>query len=142
MPMKTKLFPSRWQIFSFNRQFIKRGHYGKWFKNLILSIWRINMETKDAQTIVNEIYAHMQKQGGKTTGWYVGIAADIDQRLFTDHKVPRQNHWFIYRKSTSANNARTVEKALLDLGCDGGGGGGDDKSVYVYAYLKGPNTEP
>jgi len=100
------------------------------------------METQFAQTIVDEIYAHMQKQGGKPADWYVGITDDIDQRLFIDHKVPRQNHWFAYRKAASAGHARSAEKVFLDYGCDGGGGGGDDKSVYVYAYLKGPNTEP
>lgn len=111
-------------------------------QKLFLDIWRIDMETMNAQTIVDEIYSHIQKQGGRTADWYVGIAADINQRLFIDHKVPRQNHWFIYRKATSVNNARAVEKALLDTGCDGGGGGGDYNTVYVYAYLKGINTEP
>ena len=79
------------------------------------------MEAKNAQTIVNEIYAHMQKQGGQLSDWYVGITSDIEQRLFTDHNVPRKNHWYAYRKATTADEARSAEKAFLDAGCDGGG---------------------
>ena len=36
----------------------------------------------------------------------------------------------------------SVEKALLEKGCDGNPGGGDDDAVYVYAYLKSSITEP
>lgn len=97
---------------------------------------------KDAQTIVNEFNAHIQKQGGRSSAWYVGITQDIDQRLFGDHSVPRENHWFIHREAYTSNDARAVEKVFLDWGCDGGGGGGDDDARFVYAYLKTSVTDP
>jgi hypothetical protein len=100
------------------------------------------MEAKDAQTIVNEIYTHMQKQGGQLSGWYVGITSDIEQRLFAGHRVPRKNHWYAYRKAINADEARAAEKAFLDAGCDGGTGGGEEDATYVYAYLKGTETVP
>lgn len=52
---------------------------------------------KDAQTIVSEFNAHLQKQGGRPADWYVGITHDVAQRLFGDHKAPRKEHRFIHR---------------------------------------------
>lgn len=100
------------------------------------------MRAKDNQTIVNEIHAKMQKQGGPASIWYVGITENIDQRLFGDHNVPKKDHWFIYRKAYSVADARTIEKSFLDYGCDGGMGGGDEDAVFVYAYLKTSITNP
>ena len=95
-----------------------------------------------AQAIVDEIAAHIQKQGGPMSDWYAGITANIDQRLFDDHAVPKKGHWWIHRKAASSVAARTAEKALLDQGCDGGPGGGDGSSTVVYAYLKSSHTNP
>jgi len=94
-----------------------------------------------AQTIFNEIRQHIADQGGPRRGWYAGIASHTD-RLFVDHGVPRQDHWFIFRRARSAADARAIEKALLDWGCDGGPGGGDGDTVIVYAYLKTSITNP
>jgi hypothetical protein len=95
-----------------------------------------------AQEAYDEILAHIQKQGGSFSSWYCGITENIQNRLHGDHKVPEKDHWFIHRTCTSSEAARNVEKALLDLGCDGGQGGGDDDAVHVYAYLKTSTTEP
>lgn len=100
------------------------------------------MECKNAQTIVNEIGAHIQKQGGAVSSWYAGITEDIDARLFGAHRVPRKGHWYSYRQGISADAGRSAEKALLNWGCDGGSGGGDDDAVFVYAYLKATKTDP
>lgn len=100
------------------------------------------MAALDANTIRDQIYAHIQKQGGAAEQWYIGIASDIDRRLHGDHNVPRSNHWFIYREAHTANDARAVEKVFLDWGCDGGPGGGDETTCFVYAYLKTVVTAP
>ena len=97
---------------------------------------------KDARTIVNEFNAHIQKQGGQPSAWYVGVTEDIGQRLFGDHKVPRKGHWFIYCEAYTADDARAVEKAFVDSGCGGGTGGGDVDARFVYAYLKTSITNP
>jgi hypothetical protein len=91
------------------------------------------MATK--QQIVNDIDAHIKKQGGGYGSWYVGITGDIDDRLHGAHKVPKQNHWYITRQGDSHTIARAAEKVFIDAGCKGGGGGGDDNSSWVYAYL-------
>ena len=97
---------------------------------------------KTAQEVYDEIVAHIKKQGGPFSSWYCGITENIKNRLFGDHNVPEKDHWFIHRPCTSNESARNVEKALLELGCDGGTGGGDANAVHVYAYLKTSITEP
>ena len=89
-----------------------------------------------------EITAHIKKEGSALNNWYAGITSDIESRLFGAHKVPRKNHWFIFREATSARAAREIEDALLKAGLDGNTGGGDDASTYVYCYKKTSITEP
>jgi len=59
-----------------------------------------------------------------------------------EHKVPKEGHPYIARQCYTSDDARAVENALVELGCDGVPGGGDKTSIYVYAYLKGTMTKP
>jgi len=93
-----------------------------------------------SSVIVKEITAHIEKQGGPYSAWYVGIAADVKKRLHEEHNVPRENYWFIYREAFNADAARDAEATLLEYGCKGGTGGGDEDTRFVYAYLIGPET--
>jgi hypothetical protein len=96
-----------------------------------------------AQDIFNEIIAHIKKQGGAYLDWYCGITSDWETRLFVEHKVPKsQDYWYMARQCDNDTAARNVEKALVEMGCDGGEGGGDNTSIWVYAYLKGSKTDP
>ncbi len=99
-------------------------------------------DTVLAQQAYDDIVAHIKKQGGTAKDWYAGIAADIEERLFSEHNVSRENAWWIHRACTTNTAARNVEKALLDYGCDGGEGGGDESTDKVYAYLKTSTTDP
>jgi len=96
----------------------------------------------DAQSIVDDITSHIRKQAGPVSNWYVGITADIEQRVFGAHRVPREKYWRIHRRAISSSEARAAEKALLNWGCDGGDGGGNETAVFVYAYLKTSRTNP
>lgn len=100
------------------------------------------MQSQGRQQVYDEIVAHMKKNAGKYSNWYCGIASDWASRLFDDHQVPRKEHPYIARQCFSNDDARAVERALLNLGCDGGAGGGDETTVYVYAYLKGTMANP
>lgn len=100
------------------------------------------MNRQPVQSVYEEILSHIKKQGWPYRGWYIDITSDWENRLFNEHQVPIINYWFIARQCYSNADARDVEQALLNLGCDGGRGGGDQSGVYVYAYLKGPNTNP
>jgi len=93
------------------------------------------MQAQDARVIIAGINAHMRQSGIPNARWYVGITSNVEERLFGAHRVPRQNHWFIYRRAASSNEARAVEAAYHQAGCAGGGGGGDYLSVFVYAYV-------
>ena len=100
------------------------------------------MTTVSAQEAYDAIIAHMNKQGGPVNKWYAGIAADARRRLFSDHNVSEDNGWWIYQSCKSSSDARAVEKALLEYGCDGGEGGGDATTTKAYAYLKTLTTNP
>jgi len=80
-----------------------------------------------AQEAYDGILAHIQKQGGSLSSWYCGITENIKSRLFGDHNVPEKGHWYTYMRCEDSGPARSVEKALLDYGCDGGSGGGDKR---------------
>ena len=92
--------------------------------------------TKDA--IINAIDEHLKKSNKQYYNqFYVGVTSDVQNRLFGAHKVPRENHWWIYRYADTEQIARDVEKHYLDLGMQGDTGGGtgdgDVKCVYCYA---------
>ena len=72
--------------------------------------------------------------------WYVGIASDIQTRLFGDHNVHPTNHVWIHSRAVNAAHARSAEAMLLNLGYDGGKSGGDDTTVHVYAFRKDVGT--
>ena len=100
------------------------------------------MKPQTAKEVFDGIVAHINKQGGAYSSWYCGIASNWVSRLFEDHQVPKEGHPYIARHCYDNESARNVEKALVELGCDGGAGGGDDTTIYVYAYLKGTMTNP
>jgi len=92
--------------------------------------------------VYEEILAHINKLGGSYPDWYCGIASNWVNRLIIEHKVPKEGHPYIARQCYTSDDARAVQSALLELGCDGAPREGDKTSVYVYAYLKGTMTNP
>lgn len=98
---------------------------------------------KSKQEIIDEIKAHIQKEGSGYRNWYVGISEDAKDRLFNGHGVPKENAWWIFREASSASVAREIEDYFINtLGTDGAPGGGSDKSSQVYAYKKTSITNP
>ena len=95
-----------------------------------------------AKQAVEDICAHIKKQGGQYSSWYCGVTSDLNTRVHGDHNVPKEKHWYIPRRCHSDDDARSAEKAMLTFGCDGGTGGGDEDAVFVYAYLKTSITDP
>lgn len=100
------------------------------------------MAIKDKKTITADISAHMKKQGGQKSAWYVGTAARVKPRLFGEHEVPLSKHWYIWRKAKTAADATALEAAFHTLGCDITERDEDDNARFVYAYLKAPATKP
>ena len=86
------------------------------------------------QEFANQFITYIRQNGGSVSNWYVGICSDIKQRLFGDHNVS-PNGMFIYDNAQTENNARWVEKYLIEsLGTKGDTGGGDYSTTWVYAY--------
>ena len=100
--------------------------------------------SSSCQTILDDFNACIKKPNSSQSDWYVGITKNVEQRLFDDHKVvvEEEERQYIYRRASSSEVARKVEKKFRDLGCDGGPGGGDENACFVYAYLKTPSTSP
>jgi len=66
--------------------------------------------------------------------WYIGIAADPEDRLFNSHKVEKVGYW-IHCPCDSFLDARKVERYFVEKrGANGGQGGGDHNTKSVYAY--------
>ena len=74
--------------------------------------------------------------------WYVGIASNVEARLFSDHNVDKQNGLWAHSTADSDSIARAVDADLLAEGLDGGAGGGDDTTKTVYVYVKTSSTNP
>lgn len=101
------------------------------------------MSALSEQQIHDDIIAHIQKEGGAYNTWYVGIAANPRERLFTAHQVQEKDSWWIFREAINSQSARNVEKFIIDnYRTDGGSGGGDVNTIYVYAYKKTNSTNP
>lgn len=100
------------------------------------------MTSADIRVICAEFARYIEQNGSAKKMWYVGITSDVQKRLHQDHQVPEENHRYIWREAASSAAAREIEKAFLNLGCDGGSGGGDHNTRFVYAYLKTSVTNP
>lgn len=98
----------------------------------------MNTLTISRQTV--EIEQYIRQGGGRFSDWYVGIAADLRQRLFNDHNVTENYGHYIGREYNTSQEARAVEQYFLNLGCDGGAGGGGYNTKAVYAYKKTSQT--
>jgi len=90
---------------------------------------------KTPQEVYDFLVNHMKKCNPSYSKWYAGIATDPRDRLFVDHNVDEENGTWAYETCATSDGARNVEKALLDLGCQGGDGGGDSSTKSCYVYL-------
>ena len=97
---------------------------------------------KSSEIIVMDILNFIQMEGGHPGMWYVGVADDVQGRLFDEHQVHYRNDAWIYRTASTDMEAQRVVEYFLEYGLDGGKGGRRPGSPMVYAYRKGISTEP
>lgn len=93
-----------------------------------------------AQQIASSIDSHIRSIGRGYGSWYVGIAADPNDRLINGHNADGNANAARYWDCGSESVARQVEAAFLNAGCRGGGGGGDHNTRYAYVYIISPTT--
>ena len=95
------------------------------------------------QETIDHLAQYVYEAGRKPNSqWYAGIDSDVEQRLFHDHNVNKDNGSWAYAPADSPNSARNVERYFLNNGFSGGTGGGDDTTSIVYVYLKTFETDP
>ena len=95
-----------------------------------------------------EIKAFVDRSRAPYSGWYVGVAADPDERL-REHGL-QEADWYIVRRLAGAEAAGRVAEGLLKAGCDGSASEApreDDEEpagepTTVYAYWKRGHTTP
>jgi len=98
------------------------------------------MAILSAKETFDKIKSFIDDHNNNYPEWYAGIASNPEERLFKEHNVSKNADPWIYQKCPNDQSARSVEEALLELGCDGSAGGGDESSIYAYAYRKSANT--
>lgn len=84
---------------------------------------------------------------GKTksnSDFYIGVTSSLEDRLFTSHKVRKNEKRYIACYADSENVAREVEKIGLaqNMQGDTGGGTGDGDVRWVYCYELMDYTDP
>lgn len=97
----------------------------------------MNFERKQtAQEIVNDIDTHFSNLWWPRnfSDLYIWITNDIERRLFSEHNVSKQWHWYICRMAIDDEHARAVEKHYLDKWMKWGWGWWDYSAKYVYCY--------
>lgn len=97
---------------------------------------------KSSEIIVMEMLEFIQKEGGHSGTWYVGITDDPRRRLFDEHQVHYQDDTWIYRAAASEDEARRVEEYFLAYGLIGGAEKRLQDPCTVYAYRKSIRTQP
>lgn len=93
-----------------------------------------------ANQIASAIDNHIRAVGGVYSAWYVGIAADPNDRLVNGHNANGTANAARYWDAGDENAARAIEQHFCQKGCRGGGGGGDWRTKYVYVYKISPLT--
>ena len=94
-------------------------------------------------SIIDVIKNHIRESGYGYSSWYVGIARDAKDALFSRHGVREKNDWYIARPAGSSRAARQIETYFVNvLGTAGGPGGGDYSTDMVYAYKMSNHTNP
>lgn len=95
------------------------------------------------EDIIKEVKQYFNfNENTKFLQYYFGITDDAERRLFTEHKVDRNNDCWIYCPANSKACAQEIEEYFLDLGMDGDTGGGNDDTTIVYCYKKNAHTNP
>ena len=93
-----------------------------------------------ANQIASAIDLHIRSFGGSYSSWYVGIAADANDRLINGHNATGNANAARYWDAGDEPTARAIEQHFCNKGCRGACGGGDWRTKYVYVYKITPLT--
>lgn len=91
--------------------------------------------TEESANIVTEFIDFMQQYDDDFTHWYVGVASDVNRKLYSEHRVKQFFDKSVWRESVPAPVAREVEEYFVaKLGSVGSRSNpaGEINSVYAY----------
>ncbi len=92
------------------------------------------------QQIISEFESFMGKHATHYSQFYVGIAADPNDRLINGHGIDHTVPHIYWNQALDHNTVRAIEKYFLTKGTKGGAGGGDSNTKYIYVYFITPKT--
>jgi hypothetical protein len=92
------------------------------------------MDTQ-ANSIANELAAHIRRHGTKFCEWFVGVTANADGNLLRQQASVPPSDW-IARDAGDADIAEDIEAYLHSFGCDGRSPARGRSSTVVFAYRK------
>ena len=108
---------------------------------MVTRITEIQVKT-EVPEIYEEIKAYITQKGEDYENWFVGVTADVERSLFSEHRVYRYDDLWIFRKCLTNRAVENIKNSLLRLGCDGFLGGWVNSHNYVYAYRKTAHSKP
>ena len=95
------------------------------------------------RTLIDQIKAFMDQNGGGYGSFYVGITSDPFDRFNAYHRVSLKDDLWAFYPTLTPNVAHEVRKHLIEqLGTDGLSDGLTMNSKYIYVYQKTPETNP
>jgi len=97
------------------------------------------MQPMNYADIVSDLTLFFHKGGGTHNDWFVGIAADPQERLFAQHNLgscDESTCRVLLAESFAA--AECAKKSLLAKPFDHASNKDDGESLYVYLYKKQP----
>ncbi len=95
----------------------------------------------DYNTVIKRMQTYMSKFEGNYSDWYIGITRDLDESLFSVHKVEENGIWISFGADTD-EIAKKVEKYFLDKNTDGNTTELQENTRIVYIYKKNSDTIP
>jgi hypothetical protein len=75
----------------------------------------------------------IQNSGGSYREWYVGLAINPRQCLFSEHHVSEKSGTWTYKDAGNETTARALETVFLKKGCKGGAAK-KDSSRHIYIF--------
>lgn len=99
---------------------------------------------KSVQQIKYEILAYIKEFGGNFQEWYIGIAENPKQEMFTRHGVNQSDDIWLYKQALTFTACKTVQQYFVNtLKVDGQLlEKGDENTDCVYLYKKSSRTKP
>ncbi|MFC1611066.1 hypothetical protein ACFL6C_08910 [Myxococcota bacterium] len=97
---------------------------------------------KSSQELIGALKDHVNLEGSEYDQWYVDAAKDGKARLFDQHGIVQDKHWYFLEEAASPEEAQAVVKHFRDNKMDGAKAAPEAGGAEVYAFRKRDDTTP